>query len=119
MALSSPCFHFPSALLVFVLKRVCFPFLLIESGSLETQKLHLSLHHPLRLVVYVRAVRGASFYTGIFRSRIPSIVAQTMVRQLISVVNTSIWSVRCRILLNRLSMALVVRIERCMVGGNW
>src|SRR6266516_2004591 len=33
-------------------------------------------------------------------------VAQTMVRQLISVVNTPIWSVRCRPLLNRLFHSL-------------
>jgi hypothetical protein len=38
----------------------------------------------------------------------PSIVAQTIVRHLISEVNTSIWSVRCRMLLNRLSIALVI-----------
>ncbi len=30
------------------------------------------------------------YSTGIFRSRIPSMVAQTMVRQLISVMNTSV-----------------------------
>ena len=65
-----------------------------------------------RLVTQIRLCAALPLsprlHTGILRRAMPSIAAQTMVRQLISIVNTSIWSVRCRTLLKRLSMALVV-----------
>ncbi len=65
------------------------------------QSLHMLLFCPFlwRRLVYS---------IGTFRKVIPAMVAQTMVRQLISVVNTSIWSVRWRTRLHRLSIALVV-----------
>lgn len=54
-------------------------------------KNHLLLTHPSRLVAYGRAVITIRMHhTEILCKRMSWIVAQTMVRQLVSVVNTSI-----------------------------
>lgn len=67
------------------------------------------LVQPSRMLLYCPFLWRRSVYSiGIFLKVMPSMVAQTMVRQLISVVNTSIWSVRWRTRLHRLSIALVV-----------
>ncbi len=54
-------------------------------------KKHLLLTHPSRLVAYVRAVITVHMHhTEILCKRMSWMVAQTIVRQLVSVVNTSI-----------------------------
>jgi hypothetical protein len=95
-------------------KEEPFPSVLLANRSLKAQKTPPP-EPPCWLVlnscssVYCPFLCQHPVYsTGTFRNRMPWIVAQTMVKQLISVVNTSIWSVRCRTLLKRLSMALVV-----------
>jgi hypothetical protein len=65
--------------------------------------------HPMGLAL-LRFSALEPHHTEILCKRISWMVVQTIVRQLISVVNTSIWSVRCLTLLKRLSMALVVLI---------
>src|SRR5947209_7329616 len=75
----------------------------------KTAKNHLPPNHPFWLAACLRAMMMVQVHhTEILCKRMSWMVAQTMARQLISVVNTSIWSVRCRTLLNRLSIALVV-----------
>src|SRR5438270_3417897 len=75
----------------------------------KTAKNHLPPNHPFWLAACLRAMMMVQVHhTEILCKRMSWMVTQTMARQLISVVNTSIWSVRCRTLLNRLSIALVV-----------
>ena len=57
----------------------------------KTAKKHLLLNYPSRLVACLRAgISAQRFHTEILCKRMSWIVAQTMVRQLVSVVNTSI-----------------------------
>jgi hypothetical protein len=72
---------------------------------------HLLLNHPFRLVALMRhQSRSSPYETGILGKWISCMTAHTMVKQLVSVVKASIWSVRCRTLLKKLSMALVLRM---------
>jgi hypothetical protein len=79
----------PRVLLFFNPKRFSLRFNFWHPG--ETQKPHLLLNHPLWLVVGSRlVVILLRIHREILCKRISWIVAQTMARQLVSVVNTSI-----------------------------
>jgi len=82
----------------------------MASVTQDSGQKHLLLSQPLWLVVSStsRSSEAQQAHTEILCKRISWMVAQTIAKQLVSVVNTSIWSVRCRTLLNRLSIALVV-----------
>jgi hypothetical protein len=63
-------------------------------------KKHPFPNQPFRLVAFfLAAISSQEHYTEILCKRISWIVAQTIARQLVSVVKTSICSVRCRTLL--------------------
>jgi hypothetical protein len=87
-------------------QRCLLPLWFMATGSFETQKQHLS-SPPAQVGCCCWCCCALPWsYTGTFLRAMPSMVAQTMVKQLISVVNESIWSVRCRTLLNRLGVRI-------------
>src|SRR6266516_4988077 len=64
--------QFPLGALLLCPKEDLFPFWVRATRSLETQKPHLSLHHPLRLVADVRTVmRSPGLTPGFFAEQSP------------------------------------------------